>query len=195
MEFERIERLPPYVLGVVTEMMLQARKKGEDIINLGMGNPDLPTPAPIVAKLLEAATKTKNHRYSVSRGILSLRRAICRWYENRFGISFDPNSEAIATMGAKEGLSHLILALVSPGDVVFVPNPTYPIHRYAPIIAGADVCDIRLDDQTNFFENLEQAIKKVGPKGRVLILSFPSNPTAQVVDLSFFERVVAFAKE
>ncbi len=195
MEFERIKRLPPYTLGVVVAMMAEARKRGEDIVNLGMGNPDIPTPPHIVAKLRDAVQKNKNHRYSVSRGIPKLRLAICHWYKRNYGVELDPDSEAIMTIGAKEGLSHLMLAATSPGDVVFVPNPTYPIHTYSVVIAGADVCGIRLDHETDFFENLQRAIKTVGPKAKFLILSFPSNPTTQVVDLAFFERIVDFARE
>ncbi len=199
MEFERIKRLPPYTLGVVVAMMTEARKKGEDIINLGMGNPDIPTPPHIVAKLVEAAQKGKNHRYSVSRGLPKLRIAICNWYKRNFGVDLDPDSEAIMAIGAKEALSHLMLAVTNPGDVVFVPNPTYPIHTYSVVIAGADVRGIRLDPttdlQTDFFENLERATKTIWPKAKFLILSFPSNPTTQVVDLPFFERVVDFARE
>ncbi len=195
MEFERIQRLPPYTLGVVTQLMLEARKKGEDIINLGMGNPDLPTPPLIVQKLTEAAQKPKNHRYSVSRGIPKLRMALCDWYRRRFNVELDFDEEAIATMGAKEGLSHLVLAATSPGDVVFVQSPTYPIHLYAPAIAGADVRAIRTDRETDFFENLDRATQSIWPKPKLMILSFPCNPTGQTVDLAFFEKVIAFAKE
>ncbi len=195
MEFERIRRLPPYTLGVVTQLMTEARQHGEDIINLGMGNPDLVTPPPVVEKLIEAAHKPKNHRYSVSRGIPKLRMAICHWYKDQYGVDLDFDEEAIATIGAKEGLSHLILASTSPGDVVFVQSPTYPIHLYAPVISGADVRQIRTDDETDFFENLERATRSIWPKPKLLILSFPTNPTGQTVELSFFERVIAFAKE
>lgn len=199
MEFERIKRLPPYTLGVVVQMMTEARKKGGDIVNLGMGNPDVPTPPHIVAKLIEAAQKGKNHRYSVSRGLPKLRVAICNWYKRNFGVELDPDSEAIMSIGAKEALSHLMLAVMSPGDVVFVPNPTYPIHTYSVVIAGGDVRGIRLDPTVDphgeFMENLEKATKTIWPKAKYLILSFPSNPTTQVVELSFFERIVAFARE
>ena len=195
MEFDRIKRLPPYTLGVVTQLMTEARQRGEDIINLGMGNPDLPTPPHIVEKVIEAARKAKNHRYSVSRGIPKLRQAICKWYARRYGVELDFDEEALATIGAKEGFSHLVLAATSPGDVVFVQSPTYPIHLYAPVIAGADVRAIRTDDTRDFFENLERATASIWPKPKLLILSFPTNPTGQTVDLSFFERVVAFAKE
>lgn len=195
MEFDRIKRLPPYTLGVVTQLMSEARKRGEDIINLGMGNPDLPTPPHIVNKLVEAAKKPKNHRYSVSRGIPKLRMAICDWYKRNYGVELDFDREAIATIGAKEGLSHLMLATTAPGDVVIVQNPSYPIHIYSTVIAGADARSVRTDDETDFFENLERATKSIWPKPKLLILSFPSNPTGQTVDLPFFERVIAFAKE
>lgn len=194
-EFERIKRLPPYILGEVVSMMMKARQQGEDIINLGMGNPDLPTPEHIVKKVQEAATKSRNHRYSVSRGIPKLRMAISKWYERNYQVSLDPETEAIATIGAKEGLSHLMMAITGPGDVVFVPNPTYPIHTYSVVIAGADVRGIRLDEETDFFENLQRATKTIWPKAKVLILSFPSNPTTTTVDLSFFEKIISFAKE
>lgn len=194
MEFNRIKRLPPYTLGVVTQLMSEARRQGEDIINLGMGNPDLATAPHIVGKLIEAAQKPKNHRYSVSRGIPKLRQAVCQWYQRRYGVELDFDHEAIATMGAKEGFSHLILAMAEPGDVIFVQSPTYPIHLYAPVIAGADVRAIRTDNETDFFENLNRATASIWPKPKLLVLSFPTNPTGQVVDLAFFERVVEFAK-
>ena len=192
--FPRIARLPPYVLSQVTQQMTVARQKGEDIINLGMGNPDLPTPPHVVNKLIEAAQKPKNHRYSVSRGIPKLRQAICGWYKKLFDIDLDWDHEAIATMGAKEGLSHLILAITQPGDIVLVPNPSYPIHLYAAVIAGADIRSIRLDNPETFLDNLHNAVKTILPKPKVLILSFPSNPTTHVVDLGFFERIVDFAR-
>jgi alanine-synthesizing transaminase len=194
-EFERIQRLPPYILGVVTQLMKEARARGEDIINLGMGNPDLPTPPHIVNKLIEAAQKPINHRYSMSRGIPKLRKAICDWYQRRFNVSLDPESETIVTLGAKEGISHLVLSLCGPGDVVFVQSPTYPIHTYSVVIAGADVRAIRADQESDFFENLERATKSIWPKPKLLIFSFPSNPTTMTVDLPFFERVVEFARE
>jgi alanine-synthesizing transaminase len=199
MEFERIKRLPPYTLGVVVAMMTEARKKGADIINLGMGNPDIPTPPHIVAKLTEAAQKGKNHRYSVSRGIPKLRMAVCDWYKRNYDVDLDPDSEAIMSIGAKEALSHLMLAVTSPGDVVFVPNPTYPIHTYSVVIAGAEVRSIKMDPEMDlekdFLDNLRKAVKTAGAKAKFLILSFPSNPTTQVADLSFFEKVVDFARE
>ncbi|MDO8519184.1 MAG: aminotransferase class I/II-fold pyridoxal phosphate-dependent enzyme, partial [Deltaproteobacteria bacterium] len=163
-DFPRISRLPPYVLSQVTSLMAAQRKKGEDIINLGMGNPDLPTPQHIVDKLVEAAQKPKNHRYSVSRGIPKLRQAICGWYKKNYDVALDWDYEAIVTMGAKEGLSHLMLAISQPGDVVLVPNPSYPIHLYASVIAGADIRGIRMDSVENFFVHLEEAVKAITPK-------------------------------
>src|SRR3989338_8277102 len=192
--FPRLTRLPPYVLGQVTQQMTEQRQKGDDVINMGMGNPDLPTPQFIVDKLLEAAQKPKNHRYSVSRGIPKLRKAICDWYKRHYDVDLDWDREAIATMGAKEGFSHLILATTQPGDIVLVPNPSYPIHIYAPVISGADIRGIRMDDFENFFPNLERSLKTIFPKPKFLVLSFPSNPTTHVVDLPFFEKVIEFAK-
>ncbi|MBI2501481.1 MAG: aminotransferase class I/II-fold pyridoxal phosphate-dependent enzyme, partial [Deltaproteobacteria bacterium] len=194
MEFERIKQLPPYILGVVTQMMIEARHKGEDIINLGMGNPDLPTPKHIVEKLKEASDKPKNHRYSVSRGIPKLRMAIAKWYQRKFGVTIDPDSEAIATIGAKEGISHLLLAISSPGDEVLVPDPCYPIHRWAPVIAGATIRPYSVEGDT--LKNIELALQ-AGDSSAVkgLILSYPSNPTTQVVDLPFFEKVIALARQ
>lgn len=192
--FPLIERLPPYALGEVVAQMNDMRKLGYDVINLGMGNPDLPTPDFVVEKLCEAARKPKNHRYSVSRGIPKLRQAICAWYQRRYHVALDFDHEVIATMGAKEGLSHLIMAITQPGDVVLAPNPTYPIHYYAPVIARANVRDIRSDDMNRYFDQINIAMATVHPKPKVLICSFPSNPTGHCVDLSFFEELVAFAK-
>jgi alanine-synthesizing transaminase len=175
--------------------MMEARKRGEDIINLGMGNPDLATPPHIVNKLVEAAQKSINHRYSQSRGIPKLRKAICDWYARRFNVSLDPESETIVTIGAKEGISHLVLSCAGPGDVVFVQSPSYPIHTYSVVIAGADVRAIRADPESDFLDNLERATKSIWPKPKLLIFSFPSNPTTMTVDLKFFERVVEFARE
>ncbi len=191
----RVDRLPPYILGEVTALMMKARRQGEDIINLGMGNPDLPTPRHIVDKLSESAMKGKNHRYSVSRGIPKLRMAISKWYKRKFNVKIDPDREAIATIGAKEGLSHLVLALTQPGDVVMVPNPAYPIHTYSVIIAGADVRSIPIIELDTFMDELKRATKTMWPKAKLLILNFPSNPTTQVIDLSFFKKIVAFARE
>jgi alanine-synthesizing transaminase len=194
-EFKRIKRLPPYVFAIVNDLKVKARARGEDIIDFGMGNPDLPTPAHIVEKLCEAARNPRNHRYSASRGITKLRHAICDWYRRRHGVLLDPDAEAIATIGAKEGLSHLALAVVEPGDVALVPNPTYPIHAYSVIIAGGDVRHVRLTPGEDFFENLMAAFRESWPQPKLLILSFPHNPTTAVVDLAFFQKVVAFAQD
>ncbi|MGD0263959.1 MAG: alanine transaminase [Candidatus Methylomirabilota bacterium] len=194
-EFKRIKRLPPYVFAIVNELKIKARARGEDIIDFGMGNPDLPTPAHIVEKLCEAARNPRNHRYSASRGITKLRHAICDWYRRRHGVLLDPDAEAIATIGAKEGLSHLALAVVEPGDVALVPNPTYPIHAYSVIIAGGDVRHVRLAPGEDFFENLMAAFRESWPQPKLLILSFPHNPTTAVVELEFFQKVVAFAQD
>lgn len=194
-EFRRISRLPPYVFNIVNELKVQARARGEDIIDFGMGNPDLPTPPHIVEKLCEAARNPRNHRYSASRGITKLRLAITDWYRRRYGIELDPEREAIATIGAKEGLSHLALAIVEPGDVALVPSPTYPIHPYSVIIAGGDVRSVRLEEGIDFYEALLAAYRESWPPPKLLILSFPHNPTTATVDLAFFEKVVAFAQE
>lgn len=194
-EFDRIKRLPPYVFAEVNEIKMAARRAGEDIIDLGMGNPDLSTPDHIVEKMVEAAAKGHNHRYSVSRGIYKLRLAITNWYARRFNVDLDPESQTIATMGAKEGLAHLVLAMIRPGDVCFAPNPTYPIHPYSAIIAGGDVRGIPIEPGRDFFEDLMTATKTTWPKPKLLIISFPHNPTCQVVDLAFFERIVDWAKE
>jgi len=194
-EFRRMKRLPPYVFATVNELKMQLRRAGEDIIDLGMGNPDLPTPDHIVQKLVEAAQRPHNHRYSASKGIARLRRAICDWYRRRYDVDLDPDSEAIVTLGAKEGLSHLILATVTPGDVVFSPNPTYPIHPYSTIIAGGDVRSIPIGEDEDFFENLLEATRTTWPAPKLLIISFPHNPTTRVVDLEFFGKVVDFARD
>ena len=194
-EFGRMDRLPPYLFKVVDQLKMELRRKGEDIIDLGMGNPDLPTPKHIVDKLLEAAQKAHNHRYSASAGITKLRQAIADWYQRRWDVAIDPEEEAIATIGAKEGLAHLVLATVSPGDVVFAPNPTYPIHPYSVIIAGGDLRSIPIAPDRDFFEDLLTATKQTWPKPKMLIISFPHNPTTAVVDRAFFEKIVAFCKE
>ena len=194
-DFPRIKRLPPYVFNIVNELKAAARARGEDIIDFGMGNPDQPTPPHIVDKLLEAAQRGDTHRYSLSRGIPRLRRAICRWYKDRFNVELDPDSEAIVTIGSKEGLAHLALATVGPGDAVLVPNPAYPIHPYGFIIAGADIRHVPMVDGIDFFEELEKAIKDSWPKPKMLVMNFPSNPTTQCVDLAFFEKVVEIARE
>jgi alanine-synthesizing transaminase len=193
--FARLDRLPPYVFATVNEIKMEARRAGQDIIDLGMGNPDLGTPQHIVDKLIEAAQKSPNHRYSASMGITKLRMAIASWYDRRFGVSIDPDSEAIATIGVKEGISHLILVTIRPGDVVFAPNPTYPIHPYSAIISGGDVRGIPVGPDSDFFENLLSATKTTWPRPKVLIISYPHNPTTEVVDLAFFEKIVDYAKE
>jgi alanine-synthesizing transaminase len=194
-EFERIKRLPPYVFNITAELKMAARRRGEDIIDLSMGNPDGPTPKHIVDKLVEAAQRQDTHGYSVSKGIPRLRRAICDWYRRRYGVEFDPESEAIVTIGSKEGLAHLMLATLERGDTVLVPNPSYPIHIYGAIIAGADIRSVRMTPGVDFFAELERAIREATPKPKMLIVGFPSNPTAQCVELGFFERVVAMARE
>lgn len=193
-EFGRMKRLPPYIFSIVNELKAKARAQGEDIIDFGMGNPDQPTPQHIVDKLCEAARNPKNHRYSVSRGITRLRGAIADWYRRRYGVEIDPETEAIVTIGAKEGISHLALAIVERGDVALVPSPTYPIHAYSVIIAAGDVRNVPLGPGIDFFEKLQEAYKSCWPPPKLLILSFPHNPTTQVVDLQFFHRVVEFAK-
>lgn len=194
-EFPRIKRLPPYVFNIVNELKAQARARGEDIIDFGMGNPDQPTPSHIVDKLIEAAQREDTHRYSMSRGIPRLRRAICRWYKDRFNVDLDQESEAIVTIGSKEGLAHLALATMGPGDAVLVPNPAYPIHPYGFVISGADVRHVPMVPGVDFFEELVKAINDSWPKPKMLVLNFPGNPTAQCVELDFFEKVVAIAKE
>ena len=194
-EFRRMSRLPPYVFATVNKIKMEARRRGEDIIDLGMGNPDIPTPDHIVDKLIEASQKGHNHRYSASMGITKLRQAISDWYKRRFDVDIDPDEETIVTIGAKEGLSHLVLATVSPGDVVFAPNPTYPIHPYSVIIAGGDLRSIPIDPDRDFFEDLLTATKQTWPSPKMLIISYPHNPTTAVVDLSFFEKIVNFCKE
>ena len=194
-EFQRINRLPPYVFATVIDAKMAARRAGEDIIDLGMGNPDLGTPRHIVDKLLEASTKETNHRYSSSKGITKLRHAISGWYGRRFGVDIDPDHEAVVTLGAKEGLAHLTLATITPGEVVLAPDPTYPIHAYAAIIAGGDLRHVPIGPERDFFADLLVAVRQTWPRPRMLVISFPHNPTGAVVDLSFFEKVVAFCKE
>jgi alanine-synthesizing transaminase len=194
-DFRRIDRFPPYVFAVVNEMKAQARRRGEDIIDLGMGNPDLPSPEPVVEKLIEAAQNPRNHRYSMSRGLPKLRQAISDWYERCYGVSIDPETEAIVTIGAKEGISHLMWVLLEPGDSCLVPEPTYPIHTYAPVLAGANIQRVPLSLDVDFFAALTKTYENTSPPPRVIIFSFPHNPTTAVVDLEFFERIVSFAKE
>lgn len=194
-EFSRIKRLPPYVFNITNELKMAARRRGEDIIDLSMGNPDGPTPRHIVDKLVEAAQRQDTHGYSVSKGIPRLRKAICDWYQRRYAVAFDPDSEAIVTIGSKEGLAHLMLATLDRGDTVLVPNPSYPIHIYGAIIAGADIRSVRLTPGVDFIAEVERAIRELIPKPKMLILGFPSNPTAKCVELAFFERIVALARE
>jgi len=194
-KFARIDRLPPYVFTTVNKIKMDARHAGEDIVDLGMGNPDLPTPKHIVDKLLEAAQKPHNHRYSASKGITKLRMAIASWYKRRFDVDIDHEEEAIVTIGAKDGISHLVLVTIRPGDVVFAQNPTYPIHPYSAIIAGGDVRGIPVGPDSDFFENLMEATRQTWPKPKLLIISYPHNPTTEVVNLEFFEKIVAYAKE
>ena len=193
-DFSRIKRLPPYVFAIVNELKAAARARGEDIIDFGMGNPDQPTPRHIVDKLVEAAQREDTHRYSVSRGIPRLRRAICNWYKDQFDVVLDPETQAIVTIGSKEGLAHLALACMGPGDSVLVPNPAYPIHPYGFIIAGADVRHVPMTPEHDFFEELHKAIDESWPRPKMLVVNFPGNPTAECVDLDFFERVVEIAR-
>jgi alanine-synthesizing transaminase len=194
-DFDKLNRLPPYVLAEVIDLMKSARRAGADIIDLGMGNPDLPTPHHVIEKICEAAQDPRNHRYSSSRGVPNLRAAISEWYARRHAVSLDPENECIAVIGAKEGLSHFVLMTIGPGDVVLCPDPTYPIHQYSVIIAGGDLRHVPLTADTDFIANLELAISRTWPKPKMLILSFPHNPTTLCVDRAFFERVVAFAHE
>ncbi len=193
--FTRLNRLPPYVFATVTQIKMDARRAGEDIIDLGMGNPDLATPKHIVDKMIEAAQKPHNHRYSASMGIRKLRLAISDWYKRRFDVDIDPETEAIVTIGAKEGISHLMLVSVGPGDVVLSPNPTYPIHPYSAIIAGANVKYIPLHPDSDFFEDLIATTKRAWPKPKILVISFPHNPTTATVELDFFQKIADYARE
>jgi len=194
-EFSRISRLPPYVFNITAELKMAARRRGEDIIDLSMGNPDGATPQHIVDKMVEATLRPDTHGYSVSKGIPRLRKAITNWYKTKYDVDFDPDSEAIVTIGSKEGLAHLMLATLDRGDTVLVPNPSYPIHIYGAVIAGADIRSVRMTPDVDFFTELERAIRESFPKPKMMILGFPSNPTAQCVDLDFFTRVIALAKE
>ena len=194
-EFARIKRLPPYVFNVTGELKLAARRRGEDVIDFSMGNPDQPTPRHIVDKLIESVQRPDTHGYSVSKGIVRLRRAICNWYKTRYNVELDPDSEAIVTIGSKEGIAHLALATLDTGDTVLVPNPSYPIHIYGPVISGADIRHVPMSPDVDFFEAVERAFKDSYPKPKMLIVNFPSNPTTQCVDLAFFERLVALARE
>lgn len=193
--FPRIARLPPYVFQTIDELKMAARRRGEDIIDFGMGNPDQPPPRHVLDKLIEVAERPNTHRYSTSRGIPRLRRAICRWYAERYGVELDPEREAIVTIGSKEGLAHLALATMERGDAVLVPNPAYPIHTYGFVIAGADIRHVPIGPGIDFFAEVEQAIRNSWPRPKMLLLNFPSNPTTQCVDLAFFERAVDIARE
>jgi alanine-synthesizing transaminase len=190
-----MERLPPYIFGIVNQLKTEARRRGEDIVDLGMGNPDLPTPKHIVNKLIDAVKNPRNHRYSASKGIYKLRCAITDWYQRRYDVDLDPETESVVTIGAKEGLGHLALATLGPGDVVLVPDPTYPIHAYSVVIAGGDLRSVPLAGGEDFFQRLLAATKQTWPHPKMIIVSFPHNPTTIVVDLNFFEDLVAFAKE
>jgi alanine-synthesizing transaminase len=194
-EFSLIRRLPPYVFNIVNELKSKARARGEDIIDLGMGNPDQPTPEHIVKKLIEASSDPRAHRYSSSAGIPKLRSAVCDWYKRKYDVDLDPDTEAVATIGSKEGISHLMLSILSPGDTVIVPNPAYPIHIYSVIIARGDVQSVRLSGGRELIESIEKAVKEVWPKPKVLMISFPNNPTTEVVDIDFFKSIYELAKE
>ncbi|MFK8042785.1 alanine transaminase [Congregibacter sp.] len=194
-QFQRIQRLPPYVFSIVGDLKQAARAAGEDIIDFGMGNPDQPTPAHIVEKMVEAAQRPDTHRYSQSKGIPRLRKAICDWYRKRYAVELDPESEAIVTLGSKEGLAHLALATTGPGDAILVPNPSYPIHPYGFVISGADIRHVPMGNEEEFFQELENAIRNSWPKPKMLVLNFPSNPTTHCVELPFFEKVVEIARE
>ena len=194
-EFSRIQRLPPYVFNITNELKMAARRRGEDVIDLSMGNPDGPTPQHIVDKLVEASQRQDTHGYSVSKGIPRLRRAICDWYRRRYAVELDMDAEAIVTIGSKEGLAHLMLATLERGDTVLVPNPSYPIHIYGAIIAGADIRSVRMTPGVDFIAEVERAIRELFPKPKMLIIGFPSNPTAQCVDLPFFEKIISLARQ
>jgi alanine-synthesizing transaminase len=194
-EFSRIQRLPPYVFNITGEMKVSARRRGEDIIDFGMGNPDGATPRHIVDKMVEAALKPATHRYSVSKGLPRLRKSICAWYKTRYNVDLDPETEAIVTIGSKEGIAHLCLAILDSQDTVVVPNPSYPIHIYGPVIAGAHVVSVPVHDQDQFLAQLEQLIPRMTPRPKALIVNFPSNPTTECVELPFLARLVEMARE
>ena len=194
-KFPKIQRLPPYVFNIVNDLKIKARRAGEDIVDLGMGNPDLPTPKHIVEKLKEAVDNPKNHRYSASRGIYKVRLAITNWYKRKFDVDIDPETEAVVTIGSKEGLAHLVLAIIGPGDVVIVPTPNYPIHTYSVVIAGGDVRHVPLAPERCFIDDLEKTVKDSWPRPKLLIINYPNNPTTKVVDLDFFKKIVEFAIE
>ena len=193
-DFHKLRRLPPYVFSEVNDLKQSARSRGEDIIDLGMGNPDLPTPPQVIEKITETAQNPRTHRYSASRGVPNLRSAICEWYERLFGVKLDPDREALAVIGSKEGLAHFVLMTIGPGDVVLCPDPSYPIHSYSVTIAGGDLQKVPMEPEADFFERMERAMARTWPKPKMLLISFPHNPTTHVVDLAFMERVVAFAR-
>jgi alanine-synthesizing transaminase len=195
MEFRRIDNLPPYVFAEVNQRKMEARRAGADIVDLGFGNPDIPSAPFVVEKLVEAARNERNHRYSVSRGLPNLRRAVAQRYHRRFGVELDPDTEVISTIGAKEGLSHLLWVLVQPGDAAIVPEPSYPIHIYAPALAGAEVRRAPITSEDDYFEVLERMFVNSWPRPRVILVSFPHNPTTTVVEIDFFEKLVAFAHQ
>ena len=194
-EFPRVNKLPPYVFGEVQKLKMEARRRGEDIIDFGMGNPDQPTPPPIVEKLRESSLNPSTHRYSQSKGIPRLRKSICDWYGRKFSVELEPETEAVVTMGSKEGLAHLALAALDKGDAVLVPNPSYPIHPYGFVIAGADIRHVPIGEDIDFFSELDHAIKNTFPKPKMLVLNFPSNPTTQCVEIEFFKKIVEMARE
>ena len=194
-EFNRVNKLPPYVFDEIQSLKLKARREGEDIIDFGMGNPDQSTPKEIVKKLRESVLNPSTHRYSQSKGIPRLRKSICDWYKRKFSVELDPETEAVVTMGSKEGLGHLALATLDSGDVVLVPNPSYPIHPFGFVIAGADIRHVPIGKDIDFFSELENAIKNSFPKPKMLVLNFPSNPTTQSVEIRFFEKIVEIARE
>jgi len=194
-EFPTIKRLPPYVFNIVNELKMQERRRGEDIIDFGMGNPDQPAPQHVIDKLVEVSQRRDTHRYSMSRGIPRLRRAICNWYKQRYDVDLDPETEAIVTLGSKEGLAHLAMAIMDKGDAVLVPNPAYPIHPYGFILGGADVRHVPIGPDIDFFAELDSAVRNTWPRPKLLLLNFPNNPTAQCVEVDFFEKIIEFAKE
>ena len=194
-EFPRVDKLPPYIFNEIQELKMEARRNGEDIIDFGMGNPDQPTPDLIVEKLRESSLNPSTHRYSQSKGIPRLRKAITDWYKRRFDVDLNPESEAVVTMGSKEGLAHLALATLDKGDAVLVPNPSYPVHPYGFVIAGADIRHVPIGEKIDFFVELEKAIKNSFPKPKMLIINFPSNPSTECVDLEFFKKIIKIAKE
>ena len=194
-DFPRVNQLPPYVFDEIQALKATARKEGKDIIDFGMGNPDKATPEEIVEKLRESSLKPSTHRYSQSKGIPRLRKSICDWYQRKFDVTLDPESEAVVTMGSKEGLGHLALATLDKGDAVLVPNPSYPIHPYGFVIAGADIRHVPIEENIDFFAELESAITNSFPKPKMLVLNFPGNPSTECVDLEFFQKIISFAKE